>query len=420
MRAPRQLAVLLGGDHVAMLDRTRSTLRLRYLDGARSPDATPLSLALPPTLGSHTGRSVEAYLDGLIPDSDAALEAIRRQYGADPRDRMSVLAAIGKDCAGAVQFCLPDEVDDVRARRGELVPISEAEIEQRLAEMDVDEEASWIMPGEHWSLGGTQQKFTLRRHADRWWLAHGSEPTTHIVKPGIRALKAQALAEHVSMRAAADLGLDVADTEFTEFKSQTAIVITRFDRSPDADGAPLRRHQEDLCQALGVTEKYEEYGGPSALDVITMLRAAAATPRQARANVERFVDALLYNAMIGAPDAHARNYAVLLAGDQVEFAPLYDVASGFGYGAGGQERKVSMSIGGSFLLERIDSDAWRRFADAAGLDGELLLERLATMAEAAPAAFENALAAVDDWHGQAADLGERLLPRLRQHAARFS
>src|SRR5699024_5029073 len=96
MRAPRQLTVLLGGDHVAMLDRTRSTLRLRYLDGARSPDATPLSLALPPSLGSHTGRSVGAYLDGLIPDSDAALEAIRRQYGADPRDRMSVLAAIGK------------------------------------------------------------------------------------------------------------------------------------------------------------------------------------------------------------------------------------------------------------------------------------------------------------------------------------
>lgn len=420
MRAPHQLAVLLGGEHVAMLDRTRSTLRLSYLDEARSPDATPLSLALPPALGSHAGRSVEAYLDGLIPDSDAALGAIRRQYGADPQDRMSVLAAIGKDCAGAVQFCLPEEVADVCARRGDLVPVSDGEIEQRLAELDVDEEASWILPGEHWSLGGTQQKFTLRRQADRWWLAHGSEPTTHIVKPGVRALKAQALAEHVSMRAAADLGLDVAGTEFTEFKSQTAIVITRFDRSPDADGVPVRRHQEDLCQALGVTQKYEEYGGPSALDVIDLLRDASATPRQARANVDRFVGDLLYNTVIGAPDAHARNYAVLLTGDQVELAPMYDVASGFGYGAGGQERKLSMSIGGTFLLEEVDSDAWRRFADAARLDGQHLLGRLAAMAEAVPAAFENALAEVDDWHGQAADLGERLLPRLRQHTVGFS
>lgn len=402
-----------------MLDRTRSTLRLSYSGDARSPDATPLSLALPPMLGSHTGRPVEAYLDGLIPESDAALEAIRRQYGADPQDRMSVLAAIGKECAGAVQFCLPGEVADVRARRGELVPVSDAEIEQRLAEMDRNEEASWIMPGEHWSLGGTQQKFTLRRHADRWWLAHGSEPTTHIVKPGIRTLKAQALAEHVSMRAAADLGLDVAGTAFTEFKSQTAIVIARFDRSPDADGVPGRRHQEDLCQALGVREKYEEYGGPSALDVITLLRDASATPRQARANVDRFVDGLLYNTVIGAPDAHARNYAVLLAGDQVELAPLYDVASGFGYGAGGQARKFSMSVGGTFRLEEVDADAWRRFADDARLDGESLLDRLAAMADAAPAAFESALAEVDDWHGQAESLGDRLLPRLRRQAARF-
>ena len=124
--------------------------------------------------------------------------------------------------------------------------------------------------------------------------------------------------------------------------------------------------------------------------------------------------------MIGAPDAHARNYAVLLEGDQVELAPLYDVASGFGYGAGGQDRKLSMSIGGTFLLDEVDADAWRRFADVARLDDERLLTRLAAMADAAPAAFESALAAVDDWHGQAADLGERLLPRLREHAARFA
>lgn len=419
MRAPHQLAVLLGGEQVALLERTRSTLRLTYSGEHRSPDATPLSLSLPPTLGSHTGRAVEAYLDGLIPDNDSALDAIRRQYGADPQDRMSVLAAIGKDCAGAVQFCLPGDVDDVRARSGDLVPVSEAEIEQRLAELDVDEDASWILPGEHWSLGGTQQKFTLRRHQDRWWLAHGAEPTTHIVKPGIRALRAQALAEHVSMRAAAHLGLDVARTAFTEFKSQTAIVITRFDRTPDADGTPIRRHQEDLCQALGGTEKYEEYGGPSALDVIALLRDASATPGQARANVDRFVDGLLYNTVIGAPDAHARNYAVLLAGEQVELAPLYDVASGLGYGAGGQDRALSMSIGGTFLLEEVTLDAWRRFAETARLDDARLLDRLAALADAVPAAFENVLAEVDDWHGRATSLRERLLPRLRRQAARF-
>ncbi|WP_147915367.1 type II toxin-antitoxin system HipA family toxin [Ruania zhangjianzhongii] len=68
----------------------------------------------------------------------------------------------------------------------------------------------------------------------------------------------------------------------------------------------------------------------------------------------------------------------------------------------------------------MDSHAWRRFADDAGLDAERVLVRVVAMAEAVPAAFEAALAEVDDWHGQAADLSERLLPRLRRRAARLA
>jgi len=419
VRPPRQLAVLLGGEHVAMVERTRSTLRLTYLEHVRRSDVTPLSLALPPVLGTHSGAPVEAYLDGLVPDSDAALAALKNQYAVDTKDQLSILAAIGKDCAGAVQFCLPEEIEQLQAREGELVPVSDAEIEQRLAEMDVDEDASWILPGEHWSLGGTQQKFALRWHGG-WHTAHGAEPTTHIVKPGVRALRAQALAEHVSMRAATALGLPAAHTEFTEFKSQLAIVITRFDRVADEQGQLVRRHQEDLCQALGLVEKYEEYGGPSASDVIDLLRAASETPRAARANVDAFVDGLIFNTVIGAPDAHARNYAVLLEGDQVRLSPLYDVASGLGYGAGGGQRKLSMSIGGTFLLTEVTREAWRRFAQSARLDDERLLARLAEIAERAPEVFATALAEVDDWHGQARELSARLLPELRRHAARWT
>lgn len=67
-------------------------------------------------------------------------------------------------------------------------------------------------------------------------------------------MRAQALDEHATMRAAASMGLDVARTEYTEFTSQDAIVITRFDRKLAADGRVVRLHQEDLCQALGVGE----------------------------------------------------------------------------------------------------------------------------------------------------------------------
>src|SRR5699024_4969948 len=182
VRAPRQLAVLLGGEHVAMVERTRSTLRLTYLEHVRRPDVTPLSLALPPLLGTHSGAPVEAYLDGLVPDSDGALAALKNQYGVDTKDQLSSLAAIGTDCAGAVQLCLPEEIERLQACEGELVPVSAAEIEQRLAEMGVDEDACWILPGEHWALGGSQQEFALPWQAGSH-PADGADPLTQIVKP---------------------------------------------------------------------------------------------------------------------------------------------------------------------------------------------------------------------------------------------
>ncbi|RPF22687.1 serine/threonine-protein kinase HipA [Myceligenerans xiligouense] len=416
---PNHLAVLLEGRHVADLTRTRSgVLRLRYHADVQHVGATPLSLSLPLDGSVHGGGAVERFLQGLLPENDGALRAIGRRYRVDTSDTLSLLSAIGKDCGGAVQFCTDDEIESVSRREGSLEPCSDGDIEMRLDEMDTDENASWLMPGEHWSLGGTQQKFALRRQDGRWYVAHGSEATTHIVKPGIRKLRGQALDEHVTMRAAVALGVDAAETDFTSFKSQDAVVVTRFDREHMVDGGVVRLHQEDLCQAIGNDEKYEEFGGPSALDIVELLRDSSATPALARQNVARFVDGLIFNVVAGAPDAHARNYAVMLAGDDVTLAPLYDMASGFAYESPSNGRRVvSMSVGGTFLLDEVDTDAWRRFAGTAGLDESVVLERVAEMTELVPAAFSAALDDIDDYDGTAALIRERIMKEFDRRRA---
>ncbi|GAB3161365.1 type II toxin-antitoxin system HipA family toxin [Myceligenerans halotolerans] len=409
MAAVNNLAVLLSGRHIADLERRGAGLRLTYDRSYSQDGSTPLSLSLPLEEQVHTGVVVERFLKGLLPENDGALRAIARRYRIDTTDTLDLLSAIGKDCAGALQFCVVGELEATLNREGGLEECSVGDIEIRLDEMDTDENASWLMPGEHWSLGGTQQKFALRRQDERWYIAHGSEATTHIIKPGIRKMRAQALDEHATMRAAASMGLDVAHTEYTEFKSQDAIVITRFDRKLADDGRVVRLHQEDLCQALGKPEKYEESGGPSAADIIRFLRAQAESPRQARASVERFVDGLIFNTVVGAPDAHARNYAVMLSGPQVSLAPLYDMATGFAYDPPhGGGRVLSMSIGGTFVLDEVDGDAWRRFAESARLDESHVLERVAEMTDRAPGAFAHALSEVDDYEGHAAAMLDRI------------
>lgn len=410
MAEVKHLAVLLAGQKVADLVRTRAgVLRLTYAEEARRSGRTPLSLSLPTDAASHTGPPVARYLTGLLPESAAALTAISRRHGVDSSDVLGLLWAIGKDCAGAVQFCPDQDVADTLGRVGTLRACTDAEIEARLDEMDTDENASWTKPAEHWSLGGTQQKFALRRHEDAWYVAQGAQATTHIVKPGIRSMRAQALDEHASMRVARRLGLDAAQSEYASFKSRDALVVTRFDRRSIADGQVERLHQEDLCQALDNSERYEEHGGPAALDVIRGLREYSATAAQARQNVARFVDGLIFNTVIGAPDAHARNFAVLLDGESVVVAPMYDVASGFAYEMSpGTPRVVSMSVGGTSLLDEIGPDAWKRFADAAGLDVDPILERVDELTELVPDAFDEVLDEVDDVDRHAQELKGRI------------
>ncbi|WP_425955804.1 HipA domain-containing protein [Xylanimonas sp. McL0601] len=417
----RRLAVLLSGAHVADVERTRAgVVRLTFTATGGQPGTTPLSLSLPKEVGTHSGNAVEYWLRALLPDNDAALRAAADTHGVDARDPIALLSAIGKDCAGAVQFCLPDQIEATRARTGQLVAISDSDIEARLDEMDTNEEASWTMAAEHWSLGGTQQKFALRRQGDRWFTTTGSEPTTHIVKPGIRKLKAQALAEHVSMTAARALGLPAAATTYESFKSQDAVVIERFDRLIRGDSV-ARLHQEDMCQVLGRWQKYEEFGGPSALDVATALRDFAPTAASGERDVAVFVDDLIYNTVIGAPDAHARNYSVRLDGESVHLAPLYDVATGLGYGTRTDvERKLSMSVGGQFVLDRIDAEAFKRLAGSLRVDEGRVLDRVTYIADSVTDHVVAALDDVDDWDGSATALRDRLVPALGEHAARVA
>ncbi len=414
MSAVTALAVLLQGRHVADVERSRSgVLKLTYRSDVAA-GSTPLSLSLPSERVVFSGATVEAFLWGLLPEHPNTREAVRAAHGADPRDPLSLLRAIGKDCAGAVQFCTRDDIADVIAGTGTLELATDAAIEARLGGMSMEDGASWTMSDDHWSLGGMQNKLTLRMESGEWHWAHGSQPTTHIVKPGIRGQQSQALVEHVSMQAARNLGLDAATTSYINFKSASAIVIERFDRERTNTGLS-RLHQEDLCQALGVEQKYEENGGPAVRTIAKLLREQSSSPRQAQTNIDAFAEGLIYNTVIAAPDAHARNYSVLLHEDNVKLAPLYDVATGLAYDRTDNRRPLSMSIGGQLDALKVGGEDWQRFADDLQIDANTVLERVAEFTDETASAVTAALNAVDNCDEQVAELQARLAPALNAH-----
>lgn len=410
---------MLYGRRAGILHREAGTLTFtydeEYLD-QRSP--TPLSLSMPLSNLPYTKRLVEAHLRGLLPDNDDVRRRWAAHFGLKDRDTFGLVAEVGADATGGALFLPEDTWQEDLARGGEVVPVDEAYVAGRLRRLRGDG-AGWLEEGEHWSLAGAQSKFTLRAldldrrtvdEARSWGLPQGVEPSSHIVKPGVGRIRGQALVEHVSMRAAAALGLLVADTAYVEFEDQPAIVVTRFDRRV-RDGALVRVHQEDLCQALGLdpSRKYEADRGPGVARIADLLRALAD-----RGSVEHFARAVIVNYLLGAPDAHAKNYSLLLVGATVRLAPLYDVASGLGSDADDRLRfpKGAMSIGGEREFGRLQRRHWEAFAARCGLPGDLVLDWVRTGAVRVIDSVADAVAAVPATAQDRGVLTERLLPRV--------
>lgn len=72
--------------------------------------------------------------------------------------------------------------------------------------------------------------------------------------------------------------------------------------------------------------------------------------------------------MIYGPDAHAKNYSLLLAGATVRLAPLYDISSVLPYPDRYDLRTMTMAIIGKYQNSLVTGDDWRALARAAEVD----------------------------------------------------
>lgn len=411
MSVVKSLDVRLYGERIGMVEQdAKGRVSFTYdSDAVRGGMRVPLSISMPLGTPTYSPSTIVPFLEGLLPDNEDVREAWGLKFGVSPRNAFALLAHIGRDCAGAVEFLREDELD----LGGSAELVSDSEIGQRLRDLARDP-TGWQVSGEKWSLAGAQSKFTLARSRDgQWTKALGPEPSTHIVKPGISDYRDQALVEHVSMRTAGAVGLRVAKTEYREFDGVAALVVTRFDRRRARDGSIVRVHQEDMCQALAVypRSKYEASKGPKAADIARVLRDNST---DGEGDVWEFTQALIFNYLIGAPDAHAKNYSVMHAPGLTRITPLYDVASALAYEAKGNSEidQAAMSIGGQRRFGTVHGRHWDRLARQLKVDDGRLRDEVTRQAGVIPAAFADELECQN-----AAELRDRLMPKLEHLCA---
>lgn len=367
--------------------------------------ALPVSLSLPLRETPYRGEPVSAVFENLLPDSDKLRRLVAEKVGARGTDAYNMLAKIGHDCVGALQFIAGDDEAPDATGKIEGEAVDAANIERILNGLSRAPLGLASNDAFRISVAGAQEKTALLWHDDQWIRPHGTTPTTHLIKTQIGKLpdgidlSDSVENEYYCLKLTAAFGLPVNTATIETFGETKALVIERFDRRWTKDGRLLRLPQEDCCQALSVppTLKYQNEGGPGMIDILGLLKGSD-TPIE---DQDVFLKAQLIFWLMGATDAHAKNFSVFLSpGGGYRMTPLYDVLTAQGALDASQierkQMKMSMSVGNNrhYRFDQIHGRHFVQTAMRAGLSKKRatdIIEEIAAKASEAIDTAANAL-----------------------------
>ena len=377
------LEVWLSDEWVGTLALIDGRLNFRYApDWLSRPDAVPLSCSLPLQAEFFDDRRARAFFAGLLPEGQMR-RLIAQQFQVSNQNDFALLDRIGGECAGAVTLLaqghsLPSQTHDVQWLSDEEIIAILDELPHRpmLAGKD----------GLRLSLAGAQDKLPVVFDGERIGLPRNGTPSSHILKPPIRALLETVINERFCLALADAMQLKPARSRVLSVLGRQFLLVERYDRMDGGQGQRLRLHQEDFCQALGVVPemKYQNEGGPDLTKCFDLLRRVT---RPSAPQILRMLDYVIFNALIGNHDAHAKNFSLLYANSAPVLAPLYDVLSTAVYP--NLTPKMAMKIGSKYKFSEVQARHWDQFAEAVGLSKALARKRILALATSMPSVARN-------------------------------
>lgn len=374
-------------------------------------DAAPISLSLPLQEAAFSPAQTKNYFDSLLPEGYTR-RTVAQWIHADEDDYLTILHALGCECLGALQITAEDETHGASYE-----PLALDQVKALAAE-GASKSAELVISS-HLSLAGATSKVGLYFDGKNWYLPRGTAPSTHIVKQSHVRLKHIVQNEQLAMTTARNCGLQVADSFIINTGSgadeEILLAAGRYDRSFSNAGrviddltAPLRLHQEDFAQALGIpaSRKYERAGEDHMARMFDLLRRHSADPIR---DMTRLWDQIVFNWLIGNTDAHVKNFSLLYSPDlrTLRLAPAYDLLAAAIYPT---TRELSFRIGGAATLGAVTEASFEAAAREAGLGVRMAMQRYHQMVEAFVPALRAASEALQaEGFTEAAELAEQIL-----------
>lgn len=384
-----ELAVWLSGRHIGALTQAAGRLSFVYAPEwlarhaqVENASTTPLSQSLPLRAEPFDDQQSRPYFAGLLPEGEKrALIATALQVSE--KNDFGLLHGIGGECAGAVTLL----------ERGRELPSANSPslvrwLDERQLLQLIDEMPKRPMlageDGLRLSLAGVQDKLPVVFDGERIGLPMLGAPSSHIIKPAIAGVEGSVFNEGFCMRLAHSLKLDVAKASIRRVNDQHYLLVKRYDRLFATDGNQShqqRLHQEDFCQALGIAPelKYQNEGGPDLAQCFDLIRRAT---RPSAPSTLKLLDYVVFNALIGNHDAHAKNFSLLYTPNGAALAPLYDALSTAVYP--NLAEKMAMKIASKYKFVDLQARHWEQFAVSAGLSPALAKKRIFAVAKRLP------------------------------------
>ncbi len=340
------------------------------------PNAIALSQSLPLRASRFTPKECKGFFDGILPEQKNR-ELIAKILGVSPNNDYAMLEQIGGECAGAVSFLPPDV--PFPAKEYAYHSLSEKELVSIIGRLP-NEPLLAGEPGIRLSLAGAQNKIAVHVDAKgKIALPLNGAPSTHILKPAIGHFPNIVSNEALCLELANAVGIPAANAQVGSAGGKKYLLVQRYDRLPDANlPYPKRLHQEDFCQALGISSehKYQLEGGPSLKQSFELLRNASTLPAR---DIQRLFNLVIFNTIIGNHDAHGKNFSLLYSKGSTRLAPAYDVLSTVYYPQ--LTAKMAMRIGKTYESVHLRLSDFEQFADEAGLSASAIAKHIAALAE---------------------------------------
>jgi serine/threonine-protein kinase HipA len=364
------LDVLLYGEPIGTLtflqgERTLFAFNETYIN---DPNRLTLSLSFKDSLGNlitevpTTQVRVPPFFANMLPEGEMR-DYLAKRAGVNPKREFFLLWVLGRDLPGAMT---------IRPADGEAWPPDDSDEDANKEEVK-KRQANAL----RFSLAGLQLKFSAVKNATGGLTipAEGVGGSWIVKLPSMK-YDGVPENEYAMMTLAGMIGMNVPEVQLIDPGAISglpdgvgnlkgpALAVKRFDRT--ADG-PV--HMEDFAQVFRLYPE-DKYGKASYRNIAAVLAAESGND-----GIAEFIRRLVFNAMIGNADMHAKNWSLIYTDRRrAVLAPAYDFVSTIQYIP---DDNAALSFGRTKRMDELTSDELAYLAGKARLPEKIVLDAAA-------------------------------------------